>query len=307
MAIRFYCPQCQQLLSIASRKAGSEIECPRCGHAQSVPSEEAAAASLAMGDLGRQEPARDILDLVVYDDEPVPLAPLSKRPPPAAAPRPAESSSPDLPLHAHDRVVYRRQTLYAQAVLFLVIAGLAFAAGYLIGRGDASYELYVQKQAAAKEDVLVEGKVTYDPGTGQLTGDVGSVVILLPQNRAPDRKLSVFGIRPHEPLPPDSHATVRGIRELGGVYTRADASGDFSLVLPTGDYYVLLLSRHAERPPDSLVDELDQIQMAQYFNDPAMLLRDSKYRWMKKTVEAGKHSPIEHHFGRDKQEAGLGL
>ena len=37
MPIRFYCPFCDQLLGIASRKAGSPIVCPRCKGRVGVP------------------------------------------------------------------------------------------------------------------------------------------------------------------------------------------------------------------------------------------------------------------------------
>ena len=37
MPIRFYCPFCDQLLGIASRKAGSAIECPGCKGQVGVP------------------------------------------------------------------------------------------------------------------------------------------------------------------------------------------------------------------------------------------------------------------------------
>ena len=37
MPIRFYCPFCDQLLGIASRKAGSPIVCPRCKGQVGVP------------------------------------------------------------------------------------------------------------------------------------------------------------------------------------------------------------------------------------------------------------------------------
>ena len=43
MPIRFYCPFCDQLLGIASRKAGSAIECPRCKGRVGVPLPGAAA------------------------------------------------------------------------------------------------------------------------------------------------------------------------------------------------------------------------------------------------------------------------
>src|SRR5262249_5206960 len=37
MPIRFYCPFCDQLLGISSRKAGKAITCPRCGGEVGVP------------------------------------------------------------------------------------------------------------------------------------------------------------------------------------------------------------------------------------------------------------------------------
>jgi phage FluMu protein Com len=37
MAIRFHCSNCQGLLSIASRKAGAEVHCPKCNHLETVP------------------------------------------------------------------------------------------------------------------------------------------------------------------------------------------------------------------------------------------------------------------------------
>ena len=43
MPIRFYCPYCDQLLGIASRKAGAAIECPRCKGRVGVPLPGAAA------------------------------------------------------------------------------------------------------------------------------------------------------------------------------------------------------------------------------------------------------------------------
>lgn len=37
MAIRFYCPNCAQMLGISSRKAGAAVVCPRCGGGVGVP------------------------------------------------------------------------------------------------------------------------------------------------------------------------------------------------------------------------------------------------------------------------------
>jgi biopolymer transport protein ExbD len=39
MAIRYHCPQCHQLLSIATRRAGQTTQCPTCGNRHTVPTE----------------------------------------------------------------------------------------------------------------------------------------------------------------------------------------------------------------------------------------------------------------------------
>lgn len=39
MGVRFFCPNCRCVLLIARRKAGTEIRCPRCDQAQTVPAE----------------------------------------------------------------------------------------------------------------------------------------------------------------------------------------------------------------------------------------------------------------------------
>src|ERR1700733_8409936 len=39
MAIRYHCPQCHQMLSIATRRAGQTTQCPTCGNRHTVPRE----------------------------------------------------------------------------------------------------------------------------------------------------------------------------------------------------------------------------------------------------------------------------
>lgn len=298
MAIRFFCPQCRGLLSIGRRKAGTEIQCPKCGYPQTVPSEEAAAAAMAMQQFGGLETAVEVPELAVYDDEPVPLSSPRGRPRRMAEPAPIRAATEKFYRAAGDVVVYPRQTLYYHAMLFPVVALVAFAAGYLIGRGDASYELFIAGESAGKEEVLVEGRLVYDPGTGKLEGDGESIAILLPRDKRPKKKFSVLGIRPHE-SPAESHATIRGVRELGGVYARAKPSGAFDSLALTGKYYVLLISRHADRPAADLLDELDKKQIGEYFDDPATLIRDQKYHWTAEEILPGQRDPIEHSFGLD--------
>jgi len=105
MPIRFRCKRCYQMLGIASRKAGAEIQCPKCAFSQIVPSEEAAAAALAMDQFARNPLVSEAAsDLVVYDDaptviemprprrEPSPAAEKSAGPPAAESARDAAAS-----------------------------------------------------------------------------------------------------------------------------------------------------------------------------------------------------------------------
>lgn len=47
MGVRFFCPNCRCVLLIARRKAGTEIHCPRCSQAQTVPTESDPLAVIA--------------------------------------------------------------------------------------------------------------------------------------------------------------------------------------------------------------------------------------------------------------------
>jgi hypothetical protein len=87
--IRFYCPFCERLLGISSRRVGEVVECPSCGGKVGVPSPDA---------------------------PPAPL-PVQLVPPP---PRPGH-------------LVLGCGQLVALSVVLLLLAGVAFVAGMLVG------------------------------------------------------------------------------------------------------------------------------------------------------------------------------
>jgi hypothetical protein len=306
MAIRFFCQRCSQLLSIASRKAGAEIECPKCGIPQTVPTEEAAAAALAMNDSSSISEANLALkDFAVYDEDPVPVAverPLPRKADSNTVPRRSTTTEAGNPLVAtleevpHGMILFNRRTIYVQGVLFVVVATIAFTAGYFIGRGDASIDLIMEEEAT--QSVWLEGRLVYDPGDGTRVGDEGAVVIAVPATDVPQTPLSGQGIRPIDPELADTRETVREIEEFGGAYARADASGAFALVLPRqGGYRLLLISRHATRSAEGQIDELDLQEMEEYFLQPEGLVGQFKYRWFTREVNAGAER-LEHDFGQ---------
>lgn len=306
MPIRFHCKGCKQLLGIASRKADAEIKCPKCGLAQRVPHEEAATAmsqSVQAPEGGDQPFVADI-----DGDEPTAVEPMGaahSRQTPPAGPTPGRAAPPlpdDGQPVPQGMILYQRRTLYLQGVLILLFVSLAFAAGYLIGRGDASLELQAAHQAATRQTVLLDGRLYYETGGGEVAADAGAVVIVLPAERSPERTLSIQGLRPRDPVPDQREASVRAIEDLGGVYQQADESGAFTTVLPEeGRYRVLLVSGQTTRPKDTDIDELDLSEIRKYFHRAADLIGRYKYDWSLENIESGG-GPIEHSFGRSGQE-----
>ena len=321
MAIRFFCQRCNQLLGIASRKAGTEIACPTCGLSQTVPSEEAAAASLAIGKSDRaKQIVEDASDIVVYDDQPAAiqtprLRSVPVKPAPAPASAPADQPAPESVSQAlqtglqagrpvpQGMILYHRQTLYVQAVLFVVVAAVGFGSGYFIGRGDATFEEQVRHEQAQKQPVLIEGKLLYRPVVGRVEGDPDAVVIALPEVEDPlKKKISIHGIRPQDAAPRASDPSVLAIEKLGGAYARTDDSGSFWMQVPQqGKYRLLLISRHAERPRDSEMEELDADEMGKYFTLPRDLIGRHKYRWTREELEVGSKPTVEYDFQLDGQ------
>ena len=100
MPIRFECDQCGQRLSIARRKAGTEIDCPTCGQIQRVPGEPPAdneprkqeqdiyqdERGVAVGEVANAEDVENELTdsegAVEADQQPFVFVPTSFEPPP---------------------------------------------------------------------------------------------------------------------------------------------------------------------------------------------------------------------------------
>lgn len=154
MPIRFKCPTCERMLSIARRKAGSRIVCPRCEDDVTVPDadladeeevnvepvEESGSSTkpIAIGAPPKPKvPTKPKPDKLFEDsdfehllDEKVkkvadePRKPEPPKPLPAPTPEPIEDKG----------ILLSRGAAVVLGVLMLVLLALAFATGYLIGR-----------------------------------------------------------------------------------------------------------------------------------------------------------------------------
>jgi hypothetical protein len=342
LAIRFPCEQCRQLLSIASRKAGRQIHCPKCGAAQVVPCQSDPPADLPELQNGVEPNGETAVEVA---DEPGTSWTISPPPPPVStqpsgkqiqdnqeiAPPPIEIGtidgidptskaipllSPPLepPLKSHptpalDWILFRRRTIYLQGVLFLLLACLSFALGLFAGQSFRYMPAPVAVQAEPvkpkpkpKNQILIEGRAVYDPGTGRLTGDADTVVLAVPATHVPAEPILTAGLRPQDPAPSPTLIAVKQLEQIGGGLARVNADGDFSVVLPgEGEYRVLWISRHASRAKDEAIDASDREEMEHYFRGIDVLIGTSKYRWMPADFRP-RLAPLSHSFGADGKE-----
>jgi len=149
MLVRFLCPACHQLLGIAPRKVGAQVNCPKCGATILVPDPEEqhpaeTSEPPAPGDIIPTDFATaDVADIAAPKDSPADaigpevLADANDRLLASSSPllsTPDRRSNPDLPID-DERIVISRRVLYFQAALLAVVGVLALLAGYLIGSG----------------------------------------------------------------------------------------------------------------------------------------------------------------------------
>lgn len=309
MPIRFYCRRCQQLLAIASRKGGTEIDCPKCGQRQAVPAADPGALAgpgnaledvdvaqmLGQPDLGSVRPPR-------APPRGDPLAP-----PPLAGPTPGPANLPP------DMVLVRRRVVHLQAAFFFALTAAMFGLGYWLGSQRApapaaAPAAAVDAETPAIEPSLVEGLVVYEDEAGKLLGDVGGAVLALPEGKPPKQPLALAGMEPDpagadptKPPRPERQKISGQFRELGGACARVEAKGSFSLVLRPGNYRILFVSAHARRPKGDDINEADLAEMRRYLDAPEKFIGAWKYSWGVHAISSAGPGP---HWDFRRDEAG---
>ena len=97
--------------------------------------------------------------------------------------------------------------------------------------------------------------------------------------------MPIQSLRPEVTAPNDNDLALLRIRELGGDYTRANESGEYEIQVPDrGEYFVLFLSRNAQRADNEQAELSDVAQMGGYFLVPSQLLGSNCYEWRREVV-----------------------
>jgi len=306
MPVRFTCPHCRQKLSVSSRKAGRQADCPRCGRALTIPS----AVEPDVAQVHGQHPAplsderQPHVDLPREDAASAPAAAALEHAASAEQHRHANDhsdddphrdfevvfdTSGDEPLHVAadehpDLIAVPRLVLYLQGGLLAVVAVVSFALGVIAGgafSGGAA--------PAGSRACTLEGTINYAAGTRHLP-DPGAVVAVIPASGLrPQRKAPISGLRPDDATPDENHHGIAILRELGGGYTRTDDRGRFTVQLPDrGKYLVLVVS--SARDVDDLEDisTADLVKLGPFFDNAAGLLGRHQYRLTSEIVRSDR-------------------
>lgn len=176
-------------------------------------------------------------------------------------------------------IFVHRGVVFAQLILFALIAGLGFWIGYVFGTQQVPPgSTIANRHQAGASTLLVKGAVSYETGTGRLP-DGGAVVIVLPRGvEKMGQKISGWK-GPSEPGPPPD-SFVEAVHEAGGDLAMVNESGAFEIVVPRpGEYDVLIISAHGRRPTGQLVQKQQLDEMVERFESPSTLIGWQQYDW----------------------------
>ena len=193
-------------------------------------------------------------------------------------------------------VLVSRTLLYLQAALMLAGVLLLGWGGYYLGSRSSAPAVELEEG-----QVLLAGTVLYWDKDQQVVPDQGAVVLLLPTQRHPLSPLSARVFQPGQ-QPRANDPNLLKLEEWGGAVARVDPAGNYRLAVPApGNYWVLILSRHARRPRNQPVEKQTMDRLQQWFSPAGVLLGRSKYLLQQVEVPPQSEAPVylHHFFGRD--------
>lgn len=296
MPIRFACPHCRQKLSVSTRRAGQQADCPRCKASIAIPAPPEPAAAIASRLVAVEVGEPSVPQPPALAESPDPVPPAAD--PADAIPAftiqdhvelvydtPEFSPDDDAAADEPDLIAVPRWVLYLQGGLLAVVALSSFAIGVMAGSTFSSGSAGPREPRAC----LIEGTIHYASGNRQLA-DEGAVIAIIPQNRQrPDEKAPAIGLRPEDATPGESSRGVAILRELGGGYARTDERGRFQVRVPDrGKYLVLVISRSRRLQSLDEISTQDLLTLGAYFDNAADLVGRQKYQLSQEIVRGDR-------------------
>lgn len=229
--------------------------------------------------------------------------PRQAAPPPVSRPAPLPRGRISRPQVIEGFVLVSRRALFAQGLLFLLVAMVAFVLGFFAGRirGGAKGGTDASQGAAAPPQIGVKGSVVFAPKPGSLAGDANALVIVLPGNPPAGPRLATAGLRPEDAKTELDRALVQQFADVGIGVAKANADGEFLVVArPSDDGRVLIVSRSAKRAANEPIVASHLAELGGYFVQPGDMIGQFKYSWGRRRIVADAR--IEQSFGADRQK-----
>ncbi len=180
-----------------------------------------------------------------------------------------------------------RRIVYFQAALLGIIATTFFVFGMMVGTLTSRYS--VQPEII---DCEVNGTVSIQTEEGRV-GDAGAVVMLLPANRTPERRMNPRTIHPDD-FDSTDNPIITTIQELGGAIVRTNAEGKFSVVVDSPNKYdVIVVSKNSAT--DGSFTKKQMATVSTYFM-PVETLRDGKAIYTSTIRVEGKSKRLDVNF-----------
>lgn len=295
MPVDHVCPHCQNRLAVPRRKVDVEFPCPRCGGANFISKAEAAerkAQSRAKRASQRLQ-ANELQVAVGYDDvgnllgasvDPhawqQPMYPQAGVYPAGGWTAPQRSASQPAvnTEELQDLILVPKQMVLLQVMLFILLGPIAFGLGYWAASSGTTVVQGGDQAVVAAEAVPIKGEIKLPLGLEP--HDVGAVVLALPSDAKLNAKFASRGLRPKDAQDAFAQNQEQAIHDLGGDVVRADAKGEFTLIVKRpGQYKVLIVSHFATRPAGDRPSDIDMKEMAKYFDNPSDLIGPHQYSW----------------------------
>ena len=192
-------------------------------------------------------------------------------------------------IHRHTRdhalVGVSRAVIYIFVALIGCVALTSFWIGTMI---DPVEESVLDSLGASVGLVECKGRVTYRTADDPEAVDTQALVFLLPEGSLPSEKFSIADLVPGDDVP-DTLVTIEEIRRLGGQFSVTDAEGRFTTDINLGRYYLLVISANQStvenlRPEEIAIQKKHFDELGLYFELPAKLLSNYRYRWSLEVV-----------------------
>lgn len=199
-----------------------------------------------------------------------------------------------------DRVGPRGRRIDFSPTMMSIVAVATFVAGMLterlvhilenLGRPSAAVTAESKNAPAANE---LTGRITYKTKEGESQPDRGARVLVFPQKRLGEVKLSIVGFRPADE-PSDQLVANAALKALGGGAATVDAEGNYKLPVESGSYRVLVLSHFQARDESAADPALDKL-LAEYFDKPDQLLGRLQFQFAPLRIK-GTADVLDHSF-----------